>query len=416
MPEAVEKADLPHFQSEYFRRWTAVSALALFIATWRLWTPQEVFPQVPFFEGLVNTPGWIDWLLIAAVLVALVVMAIRQSIPASIYFSLTCLIVGLVVLNQHRLQPWAYELALVTLAFACCGKHLALQLIKWLLISLYIYSALGKLDFQFVHTVGQQMLTTVMKLAFLDDKLLSPSTRNAIVLLFPLTELIIGLGLCWNRTRRLAGVLAVALHLTLIVILGPLGLGHKLGVLLWNLQIAGQVWLLFVYKPASNVEDPGTASKVKRLISAVAVCVFSVAMLLPISERFGLYDHWPSWALYAPHSSRVRVEVATPALKKLPEELRSRATPGNNTLWHSLALNAWSLDTLSTPIYPQARFQTGVARSLTKYLEEYEIRVTVLGAGARLDGQRSSTTLDGKRALEAAERYYWLNTRPRSLD
>ena len=49
-------------------------ALLLLAVTWRLWTPQIVFPQIPFFEFLVSTPSTVDWVACAIVLVSLLGM------------------------------------------------------------------------------------------------------------------------------------------------------------------------------------------------------------------------------------------------------------------------------------------------------------------------------------------------------
>ena len=50
-------------------RLLAVSLLALVAATWKLWTPQDVFPQVPLIRAACDWPGGFDWVCLA-VLVA----------------------------------------------------------------------------------------------------------------------------------------------------------------------------------------------------------------------------------------------------------------------------------------------------------------------------------------------------------
>ena len=70
------------------------------------------------------------------------------------------------------------------------------------------------------------------------------SARLAI--LFPVGELVIGLGLLVPPTRRVAGCLAIAFHLTLLLVLGPWGLDHSHGVLVWNVVLIVQAYLLFV--------------------------------------------------------------------------------------------------------------------------------------------------------------------------
>ena len=57
------------------QRWTAVGSIALVAATWRLWVPQTVFPQIPLFSILCSAPAWCDWICLACLLAGLVVTA-----------------------------------------------------------------------------------------------------------------------------------------------------------------------------------------------------------------------------------------------------------------------------------------------------------------------------------------------------
>jgi hypothetical protein len=352
----------------------------------------------------------------------------------------------LIGLNQHRLQPWAYELGIVAVVWLGIRSDTRrLAWMRWLIVSIYCYSALGKFDFEFLHTVGQQMLTALLKLGGIDSRQLSEPVRVAIAATFPVYELLIAVGLAFPRTRRLAGIAAIILHAVLIVILGPLGLNHRTGVLVWNVQVAVQTYWMFVagrtrtgntqeQAVAQRKAQPSEQSDAPELDSTYATAflreracaaVLLAVMVLPASERLGLWDHWPSWALYAPHSSRVRVEALPMIVAKLPSSLRAvvaidRQNGGENMpedfSWVSLPLEAWSLKTLDSPIYPQARFQLGVAATISKSLDsEFGIRVTVLGPAARLDGERSEFLLDSRSAILNSGSKFWVNTENRPL-
>ncbi len=344
----------------------------------------------------------------------------------------------LFALDQHRFQPWAYELALLCIVALTHSRNLdkrnAVKLMRWLLISIYLYSAIGKLDFEFLHTVGQQMLAVVMKFFNVNAGLLSSPAKLALVASFPLLELAIAMGLMFRPTRAISAWLAIALHLGLILILGPLGLNHRFGVLVWNLQVAGQVFILFLL-PASKPQtesveseqavapeseehskEPRQQSRISAL-QAVGWSALAIAIVMPATERFGFWDHWPSWALYAPHSSRVFLEIAAPDVSKLPDSLQSLIEPESEetiTIWKPVPLDAWSLATLQTPIYPQARFQIGVAEAIIrKAPSEPRFRITVLGTASRFSGVRQQKTIDGLPQLAKLENRFWLNFHPR---
>jgi hypothetical protein len=305
---------------------------------------------------------------------------------------------------------------------------------RYLIIGIYFYSAVGKLDFEFLHSVGQQMLGVMSKWVGQDLSEISDASRIGLVAVFPFVELAIAVGLAWTKTRRVAGIFAIALHLVLIAILGPLGLSHRFGVLIWNGQFAIQAFLLFVVAqvtdsaPKANVKGTVSGNILTRRVSEgvtsltrrVVIAMVVVVSVMPCTERFGIWDHWPSWALYAPHSSRVRVEVASPSVQRLPASLAALVTPtvdGDDDgamVWLPVPMDAWSLKTLHTPIYPQSRFQLGVARYIASEINsEFQVRIAILGAADRFTGQRKISILEGDEEIVKANQLFWLNTMPR---
>ncbi len=205
-------------------------------------------------------------------------------------------------------------------------------------------------------------------------------------------------------------------------------------VLVWNLQVAGQVFILFLL-PASKPQtesveseqavapeseehpkEPRQQSRISAL-QAVGWSALAIAIVMPATERFGFWDHWPSWALYAPHSSRVFLEIAAPDVSKLPDSLQSLIEPESEetiTIWKPVPLDAWSLATLQTPIYPQARFQIGVAEAI---IRKAPIRAAFsnYGLGDSIAIFRRSTAENDRRLPQLAklENRFWLNFHPR---
>jgi hypothetical protein len=407
-----------------------VSSLALIAATFRLWTPQTVFPQVPAIELLCSAPLWFDWCILAGLVIGLSLLTFSRNerwTTIGCYMGMGSLLASF-CLDQHRLQPWAYQLGLFLFVWLTCPNRLQHSLIRWMMISIYLFSALGKLDYEFLHSVGQHMLGAVAKILGQNADAIPSGIRLVLIALFPLVELSIALGLAWPKSRYLAGWFAIGLHLSLLVILGPLGLNHRPSVLVWNVQFAMLAYLLFV-RTSSRTEatlttesgtENGLPDRFPTWLQSFCTALIAIAMILPATERFGFWDHWPSWALYAPHSSRVRVEVSGPSLSRLPSDLvqlTNVALLSDEEIqgWVNVPIDRWSLQSLDTPIYPQARFQLGVAQEIAAIVDsEMHIRVTVLGCANRLNGQRSSEILQDKEQFAIAASKYWLNTRPRN--
>ncbi len=161
-------------QLQTLTRWSAATSIALIVVTWPLWTPQSVYPQIPAFEALCTAPLWLDWVALTTLLISLLALTLLskrhglQRTGVAMFFAVALASLAILfALDQHRFQPWAYELALLCIVALTHSRNLdkrnAVKLMRWLLISIYLYSAIGKLDFEFLHTVGQQMLAVVMK-------------------------------------------------------------------------------------------------------------------------------------------------------------------------------------------------------------------------------------------------------------
>lgn len=356
---------------------------------------------------------------------------------------------SLIALNQHRLQPWHYQLLIFAGLFLVRDGRQQLGRMRWVVISVYFYSALSKIDFLFAHSVGAEL--TSQLLGFLPgDWQLRPPQIYYVAGLMPVAELILAAGLLFQRTRWAAAIGVIGLHLSLIAALGPWGLDHSLGVLFWNLHFIGLVCLLFVGREiraeqtaADTMESEMRAGEKTRTRPSKssagggswATWLVVPFLALPLLERWGYWDHWLSWAVYAPHSSRVDVRVATTAVDRLPLDLQRLVNAQIQTppapqemtgesaaedlfgLWVDLPIDQWSLSSLGVPIYPQARFQLGVARYLATGLDsEFEIRVSVRGVASRFSGHRQSENAEGKTQIQQLSTDFWLNTRPREAD
>jgi len=417
----------------------ALGGLCLVGVTWRLWQPQDVFPRVPLLEVVCQLPPIVDRIVtwIALALSCLTLLGIVGRSRASLVglrwsaVLLSGAWATLVVLDQHRMQPWVVHVA-VSLLLACWalpGRQLAY--LRIFTISIYVYSALGKFDAQFLHTVGQDMVQQVLAQLGLTTVNLATSLRLGFACVLPLIELLVGLGLLWRPTRVWAGWLAVGMHLVLMWILGPWGLQHAWGVLVWNCLFVALDVLLFILpqdvvpvKDLSSVAVASHAARVdqqsiqpaspNRLRSQLMLGLLWLALIVPLGERFGWVDHWLGWALYAPHSSRARIEISVSAIEQLPANMRPFVTAPapNEVIWSELRCDRWSLAALAAPVVPQQRFQMGIARAVSEWVGPYEIRVVAQGPANRWNGRRRVQTLTGRQEVLAAADQFWFNTRP----
>ena len=285
----------------------------MLLATWRLWTPQAIFPRVPLLQAAAALPAALDWLLFGLAVAGLAVALFSSSAriwPAALR-SFAGAGLGLILLDQHRLQPWAWQAVLVALALANCPPPRALALVRLLTLSIYLYSGWSKLDYEFLHTLGQQFIAVPLRIVGANPGDWPDAWRLAAAGMLPLAEIALAGAFCFRRlwTAALAG--SIVLHGLLLVALGPWGLNHSAAVLLWNAYFIVQNLLLFSGGATESARAAGAAVEPDsgRLANRATQALLVAAMLLPILEPWGLWDAWPSWSLYAPNCERTTVLV-----------------------------------------------------------------------------------------------------------
>ena len=394
-----EKTANTSSENSFPRVW-AIFLLLLILATHRLWFASLFYPAIPLAGSAVPLPTLT--LLLPSVFIVGSLLLIIAGKRRELWWLTTGWLVISFFADQHRLQPWAYQSAIYGVVFASMDWPRAKRVLIPLIASVYIYSAAGKFDYQFAHTVGQDFLDSVTSvIGGLPDNI-SPENRAKLALLFPTVELIAGIGILIPATRKLAGGLVMMMHLGLVAILGPWSLNHSTGVLVWNLALFVQAYMLLV-KNLEGTESKPTSPWYVRPMIGIAIC-------LPMAERTGYWDHWLSWALYAPHTSCVDVEIHELEADKLDTRMESLLGDSVDG-WRRLSLSEMSLELRAVPVYPQSRYQLGLAIAIAKkHGIDEGIRATLRSVSHRSSGKRSSKLLLGRADLETEmQRRYWLS-------
>jgi hypothetical protein len=404
----------------------ALWGLALIAVTWRLWTPQDEFPQVPLVVWAGWMPEALQWSTLAIVVISLVAIAAGNQ-GRSPYLVFAACVALLVLIDQHRLQPWAFQFALFAVVLAAMPPPRAFVLLRWLTVSIYLWSAVAKLDATFVNTLGQQFLAALVGLGGISSETWSAGARTWGALAFPLGEIIVGIGLALplDRSamlRRIVLALVVAMHAALILLLSPLGLAHQPAVLLWNGWFIVQAVLLFGFpapqdeRAAPSVVGP-PSHWVAELAEVAVEMLVLVVMLLPVLNLADRYDHWLAWGLYAPRNSRALLFVPRDHVATFAPKYRKYLHPQRNEDWVQWRLDNWSLDSLAVPLYPQDRFQLGVAEAvIAEQHLEGRFRIVLESPADRWTGRRKQQTITDLRALHQVQDSFYFNARPQSDD
>lgn len=398
-------------------RLLALGHFALVVATWPLWTPQDAFPQIPFISIAGAIPRSVEWGLLALLLASCAVMAFanRPMWQRSASLSMGLSTGGLVLIDQHRLQPWAWQFLILSLVLATARASVASAAWRWLVIGIYAWSAWSKLDHSFCVEHGPFLLDGFFRsLGLMNGAQVFPgSVRYGMAAAIPIVELLIAACLPWQKTRRVAVIAAAVMHLGLLLALGPLGHGHQSGVLIWNLFFLIQNWFLFVRSPVvDRALDDAVPAKRNLPGNVIAGLIVAFALAWPLLEPFGYCDHWPAWAVYAAKPERVHFLVNETEVAKLPANLQRYLQAADFDGWHLFRMDRWSLDAVHAPIYPQDRFQVGIALWLAREYELDQIRVVIQGPANRWSGKRSEREYLGHQSIERRAATYRLNATP----
>ncbi len=412
-----------------FRAVLCLSTALMMAISWPLWVTGGSFPRVPWFGWVRLLPAWASWVRFVILLLGLIAASIlprwsllRSRPPLELSgppsnrgwnsrdFALNLALVlsaWTVLEDQFRLQPWMYQFLLMGFAIAACSPLRAATLCRIFVIAQYLHSGLSKLDHEFRNEMGRWFLFHFCRALRIPLTAWSGPPYDAIIMAMPCVEICVAVALAF-RARRFGVAGAVALHAALLVILGPLGMRHSLNVLLWNVAMIAQVVLLFGFRRVAASPEPR-----RRWASVAASAAVIASAILPLGERSGFWDSWPSFALYSSSNERMTVGLSG-TRDGFPFPLNSWGTEGvSERSWIQLDLRRWSLEERGVPLYPSTRALNGVAEALAlRYRGGRSAFVFHEGHADRRTGERRRIKLDGLDAIRAHGDSFWLNAHP----
>lgn len=409
-PETAGRAVALAGAASRFRFVLNLATLVMLGLSWPLWLGSEAFPRVPFVGNFPAMPGWVSWGLFGGLAIGLAVAMVGTAWRGAL---LACvgLLAALIAGDQNRLQPWVYQYLVTAMVLALADEGWGLRLARWFIVVMYWHSGFSKLDFTFAHELGPAFLQAGLGPFGLSPESWPSAWRTGLALALPCGEMIVAAGLAFRGTRRLALAGAVGLHLALLGVLGPWGLGHSTIVLVWNGALIIEDLILFGRK----AEGPKLSWR--ELVASwppMAWLMVAVAVL-PFGERGGFWDTWPSFAVYASHNERTEILVHRDDRDFYPPAIRRHLIAVTGGPWFVLDLTGWSREVRGVPFYPQARVGNAIAEALARrYRTPHLLRVVHQGRADRFTGRREREVSVGLDAIRRWGGRFLLNAHPAS--
>ena len=361
----------------------AALAAGLLLAP-RLFLATRVYPRVPVLDGWPALPAPLDVVVLGALLATLggVTLAPRPRWWAA---AATVLALILAADDQSRWQPWFYQYVAMLAALAL-ARDAGDTLAAWraVLVGLYLWSGIQKLNATFMTHLFPWLVEPLAGVL--------PAGLQRLLLggwmVVPVMEIAVAVGLLVPRLKNAAVVGAIATHVVVLGLLGPLAHGTNAVVWPWNAAMAALAALLFwngSHARASHVLP-------RRLgAHAAALVVFGV---LPALSFAGRWDAYLSGALYSGNVKAAALAVSDAVAARLPAPAR-RHVVRNRMGANVLDVWEWSMDELAVPSYPEDRVFRAVARDVCRLAADpADVVLVIFGRPGALTGHREITRSD----------------------
>lgn len=382
------------YPDEVSRR-TAVLKVTLALAmicglclSWRLWISSRAFPLTPVSDLLPAIPPPVDkiWLFSLLGLLLAIAIVTRPQRLILIFLALA----GLLCLwDQTRWQPWFYQYFFMLAAAGCCpwkkkaeaGSRQALNACRLIVISTYFWSGVQKLNANFLKETWPDVAGPWLRLVPQAVRNLPP----AFILIIPVVEIAIGLGLIARRSRDAAMAVALATHIFVLVLL--LRSGENTVVWPWNIAMGAFVVILFRRDRVSGARE---IFAVRNGLHAVVLLLFAI---LPALSFFDLWDSYLSSALYSGNTDQAVIYVSPEVIDRLPAATRPHIWQTTQPFF--LDINRWSYAELNVPVYPEPRVYRRVAAQVCAYAgNSPDVKLRIKQKPNPLTGARKSEYYD----------------------
>ncbi|MEO5890227.1 MAG: hypothetical protein ABIQ31_08240 [Ferruginibacter sp.] len=325
---------------------TCICWLAAKLTGWKLWIAERSFPVVPPFGFLYNLPTITHWILLIVSVTSLLLLIIKPG-NKIIQGSLLCSELFSCLLDENRWQPWEY-LYLFILFIFIINKNKTAAITNCfiiLLATIYFYSGLHKFNDSFLSGIWENMvLKRFLKIPVPVDK----GWLHYAGYILPVIESFSGIGLLFLRTRKIAAIMLISMHLFILLLVGPFGLHYEKIVWPWNMAMIFFHRILYIKNSQVSLQSSFLNNRNKIILFCWGI--------LPAFNFVGLWDNFLSWNLYSSELPQMAICIKDPATAMKFQSLINKKD--NLNICNGSALinvQAWALHEMGVPACPEER-------------------------------------------------------------
>lgn len=323
--------------------WLIAKALS-----WKVWTKERMFPLVPAFDWL-NWPSWVHLTLFISSVVLLILMLFKPLNKTII----TCLfIIELISClgDQNRWQPWEYQY-IFTLFVCIINRTDYRKIITCIIIIMagtYLYSGLGKLNEAYLVLAWDNLFFKYL-FRVPEHLIRHEGFLHKCGYLTAVIEVTLAAGILFPKTKKIAAIFLIVMHLVILLAIGPWGRNYNLIVWPWNILMLIFLYIIFIQKGITTAKLKETWPGWNKL---VMICWF----FLPAFNYVGLWDNFLSSRLYSANlplmAFCIKDSVESEKLKAYFVEGSRKAVCDGEAF---VDLQTWAIREMHVPPYPEVR-------------------------------------------------------------
>jgi hypothetical protein len=337
-----------------------LALLSGLLISYPLWLSRHIFPQTPLIPGFDSTFLHFDKLLFGALLIMLLTIIVKPE-WRKITFAALILFFLLLLIDLNRWQPWAFQYALMLFAFAVFPKDEKnlYNSLRIVVSGVYFWSGVQKFNEGFTEDIVPWMLEPLIKIF--------PSWESGLytmAMLVPYLEIFISIGLFFSRTRTLAVIIAMGMHLFVLYDMSPIAKDYNYVIVPWNLAMMSFLFLLFYRKKEAVIPEHFKSIRTR----IPAALLFLLFWIMPSFSFIDKWDSYLSARLYSGNSSNGYVFISEEVRQKLDPKVEKLIEVKDGMPY--IYINGWSMEELGVPSYPEKKVYLKARNYFYKYCQD----------------------------------------------
>ncbi len=331
-----------------------------------LWIGPRSYPVVPVWSFLPPIEGGVAEGLYAALFV-LALLAMLAPEPRWSIAGFLVIVGAFCLTDQTRWQPWVFQYSalLAIVALGPCGRvassddQRTLDVARLVIAFTYIFSGLQKINLNFMENDFPWIISPITVLLPSLGAILDPFG-----FVVPFVQVAFGAGLLTTRYRRVSLIAAIAMHVFILAMFGPLGLNWNSVIWPWTATMA--LFDVLLFSRAAEFSWRNVIGTRPGLRQVAALSLFAV---LPALSFVNLWDSYLSSALYSGNLTEAQIYLSDLGAASAPKGVRSRLVHTSADT-NVLNLQRWAVEDLNVTPYAETRVFKAIARDVCGSLRD----------------------------------------------